>query len=197
MSKRIGIYAGTFDPVHAGHIAFALQAIETAKLDTIYFMPERQPRGKAGVEHFAHRVAMIKRAALPHPKFELLEQVEARFSVERTLPKLQKQFDGAELVFLFGSDVLPEMGSWPNVERFMKHCELVVGVRAEEDIYGLELLVASWLVQPKAITMFPSYAPSVSSSNIREALRRRQPSHGLLQSVSRYSDQNWLYISLS
>jgi cytidyltransferase-like protein len=62
--SRIGIYSGTFDPVHAGHMAFALQAMQEAKLDRLYFLPERRPRYKQGVEHFAHRVAMLERAIL-------------------------------------------------------------------------------------------------------------------------------------
>lgn len=41
--SRIGIYSGSFNPVHAGHIAFALQALESANLKTIYFLPERRP----------------------------------------------------------------------------------------------------------------------------------------------------------
>ena len=48
---RIGIYAGTFDPVHAGHVAFALQSLEAAKLDRVYFLPERRPRGKRQVKN--------------------------------------------------------------------------------------------------------------------------------------------------
>src|ERR1700712_538230 len=104
--SRIGIYAGTFHPVHAGHITFALQALEAAQLDMVYFMPERRPRHKQQVEHFAHRVAMITRAAKPYQYFDVLEFVDVNFSIERTLPALQQRFAGDELVFLFGSDVL-------------------------------------------------------------------------------------------
>src|SRR4051812_4657029 len=95
--KRIGIYAGTFDPVHSGHVSFALQALKAAELDKVYFLPERRPRNKQHVEHFGHRTAMLKRAAQPHSQFEVLEMVDISFSVERTLPKLQKQFEGDQL----------------------------------------------------------------------------------------------------
>ena len=72
MSKvRIGIFAGTFDPVHAGHIAFALQAAEIAKLDEVVFIPERRPLSKSSTEHFGHRVAMIRQAIMPHSKLAL------------------------------------------------------------------------------------------------------------------------------
>src|ERR1035438_181672 len=90
--KRIGIYSGTFNPIHTGHITFALQATTEASLDKIYFLPERKPRNKAQVEHFAHRVAMIKQAIRPHPKFNILELTDPSFSVKASLPKLQAIF---------------------------------------------------------------------------------------------------------
>ena len=194
---RIGIYAGTFDPVHAGHVTFALQAIQAAKLDKVYFLPERQPRSKQHVEHFGHRVAMLRRAAAPHPQFDVLELVDVNFSVERTLPRLQRQFVGSELVFLFGSDVLPGLPDWPKVERLLANHELVIGLRHQDDRDGAHRIIEAWPIQPKALTMFASYAPDVSSGRVREALRQRKPAAGLLTSVERYSDRHWLYVSLA
>src|SRR3982751_4027627 len=111
--SRIGIYAGTFDPVHAGHIAFALQAMERADLDSLCFLPERRARTKQGVEHFGHRVAMLRRATQPHPKFSVLELDDVSFTVERTLPALYKRFPQTQLIFLFGSDAVEQLPNWP------------------------------------------------------------------------------------
>ena len=195
-AQRIGIYAGTFDPVHAGHIAFALQALAAADLDKVYFLPERQPRGKQGVEHFAHRLAMIKLAVQPYPQFETLDLPDINFSVRRTLPRLKQRFNGAQLVFLFGSDVLPGLQTWPDVDRLLLETELVIGLRAEADRADLHRIVEAWPVQPKTLTMFASYAPDVSSGRVRRALGGHQPAKGLLRSVERYSDRNWLYVAL-
>jgi nicotinate-nucleotide adenylyltransferase len=194
--KRIGIYAGAFDPVHAGHIAFALQAMERAELDRIYFMPERRPCHKQGVEHFGHRMAMIERALKPHPKFGTVDLVDVHFSVPRTLPQLLKRFRGQQLVFLFGSDAVTTLPSWPNVERLLKSSELVIGVLGEAQLDDVKRLLAAWPLQPKALHLFESYAADVSSGRVREALRKRQPIRGLLTSVARYSNRHWLYISL-
>jgi nicotinate-nucleotide adenylyltransferase len=196
-SMRIGIYAGTFDPVHAGHVAFALQSLQAAQLDRVYFLPERRPRAKQQVEHFGHRVAMLNRALQPHPQCEVLELVDVSFSVQRTLPSLQQQFPGDELVFLFGSDVISGLADWPNVEQLLKACELVVGLRQNDDRAAIHQIVESWQAQPKAVTIFPSFAPHVSSGKIRQALREHQAADGVLKSVERYSDRNWLYVSLS
>lgn len=194
--SRIGIYSGTFDPVHAGHITFALQAMEAASLDRVYFLPERRPRAKQHVEHFGHRVAMLNRAIAPYPQFEVLEMVDVSFSVQRTLPELRRLFEGDELIFLFGSDVIPGLQNWPNVERFLTGAELVVGLRFQDDPAKARQIIEAWPYQPKTLTMFASYAPDVSSGGVREALRRRQPAKGLLRSVERYSNRHWLYVSL-
>lgn len=196
-AKRIGIYAGTFDPVHSGHITFALQAVQAARLDKVYFLPERRPRAKQHVEHFGHRVAMLRRAAAPYPQFEVLELVDVSFTVERTLPHLQRLFKNAELVFLFGSDILPRLQDWPKAELLLKSSELVIGLREQDNREELKRLIGSWRTPAKALTMFDSYAPEVSSGRVREALRRRKAAPGLLTSVERYSDRHWLYVSLT
>jgi len=195
--KRIGIYSGTFNPVHAGHIGFALQALQSAKLDIVYFMPERRPRHKQGVEHFGHRVAMLKAAVRPHPKLQVLETDDVSFTTQRTLPRLQKRFDGAQLVLLVGSDVVPHMASWPRIERLLLQTELVIGLRKDTpDKEALTSIMDTWLVKPTTVYI-DSQAPDVSSGRIREALRAGRYVKGLLRSVARYSDRHWLYVSLS
>lgn len=195
--QRVGIYAGTFNPVHAGHIAFALQSLKAAKLDRIYFMPERKPRYKIHVEHFGHRVAMLNRAVQPHPQFGVLEMVDISFSVEKTLPRLRKQFDDAELIFLFGSDAVRDLPDWPNAETLLANSELVVGLREQDNQPELSAEIASWPLSPRKLIMFNSYAPDVSAGRIREALRLRTSTRGLLSSVERYSNHHWLYVSLA
>jgi nicotinate-nucleotide adenylyltransferase len=195
--ERIGIYAGTFDPVHTGHVTFALQSLKAANLDKVYFLPERRPRDKQHVEHFGHRVAMLHRALAPHPQFEVLELVDVSFSVERTLPKLQRRFKDSELVFLFGSDVLPGLQAWPKAGRLLANNELVIGLRHQDNRGSMRHIIEAWPTQPKTLTMFDSYAPDISSGRVREALRQRKPARGLLTSVERYSDRHWLYVSLA
>jgi nicotinate-nucleotide adenylyltransferase len=196
--SRVGIYAGTFNPVHSGHVAFALQAMDAAGLDQVYFLPERQPRGKQQVEHFGHRVGMLERALKPHPRLKVLELVDANFSIGRTLPELRRRFADSELVFLFGSDVVPAIAGWPNAARFLEDLELIVGIRSRDNREDLKRIVEAWRPRPRSVTMFDSHAPDVSSGIIREALRKgKSTTPGLLASVERYSDRHWLYVSLS
>lgn len=195
--KRIGIYAGTFDPVHTGHIVFALQAVERANLDAVYFLPERKPRHKQGVEHFGHRVAMLKKAILPHPRFEVLEVDDVSFTIRRTLPALNQKFPHSELVFLFGSDAVLQLPSWEYSDKLLANNELAISIRSSDAINTIQAAVSGWQVLPKTLHIFDSSAPEIASSNIREALRSNQDAPGALSSVKRYSNQNWLYVSMS
>jgi nicotinate-nucleotide adenylyltransferase len=196
-AQRIGIYSGTFNPVHAGHIAFALQAMKAAKLDRLYFLPERRPRRKKHVEHFGHRVAMLKQAVKPYARFDVLEMDDVSFTVKRTLPHLEVMFPDSQLVFLVGSDVAEHMGQWQQLDRLFATSEILVGIRDMHDAEHLQRIIAGWKVKPLDAHIIESHAAKVSSKEIREALRTKTTAAGILSSVARYSDKNWLYISLA
>ncbi len=192
---RIGIYAGAFDPIHVGHLAFALQALQSAKLDQVIFLPERRPRSKPGVEHYAHRVAMIKKALKPHPDLAVMEMVDRHFSVQRTLPQLLALFPQDQLVFLMGSDTVLTLPDWPYADRLLAAGELVVGVRSEHQHAEVVASLQDWPTRRADLTIVNSFAPDISSARIRQALRANQYTKGLLASVSRYARQEWLYVS--
>jgi nicotinate-nucleotide adenylyltransferase len=183
--------------VHAGHITFALQAIEHANLDEVMFLPERQPRFKTEVEHFGHRVGMLNRAVRPHRKLSVLELTDRHFSVTRTLSQLQRKYPGAQLVFLVGSDILAQLPMWPEAERLLLASELVVGVRGEASLKQVEAQVRALPCAPLDSHVLRSQVAAASSGQIRAALCRRISAVGCLPSVQRYASQNWLYVSVN
>ncbi|MFZ1248902.1 MAG: nicotinate (nicotinamide) nucleotide adenylyltransferase [Candidatus Saccharimonadales bacterium] len=191
---RIGIYAGTFDPVHAGHISFALQAASAARLDELYFIPERRPRGKHQVSHFAHRVAMLRRATKHHPTLKVLEVEDKTFSVAHTLPRLRQRFSGATLVFICGSDVVLGMSHWPQLDQLFATTELCVGRRSRHSSQQIEQALKELCSQPRQTYVIESYSPKISSSKVRQAFREGRLGHGLLASVKAYATKEWLYL---
>lgn len=191
---RVGIYSGTFDPVHTGHIAFALQAAEAANLDMVCLMPERQPRGKDHVTHYAHRVAMIRRATRPYQQLIVLESEDKSFSIAHTWPRLTEEFAHCEIVYICGSDVLKHMGKWPHVEQLLSRAELCVGRRKQDSVREVQQALASLPVPPLRSTCIDSLAPTISSSTIRNALSEHRSVRGLLASVRDYAKREWLYI---
>lgn len=142
--KRVGVFSGTFDPVHVGHVSFALGALQQAKLDKVVFLPERSPRGKVGVGDFDHRVAMLRLAARQSDKLDVLVLHDKQFTVAHTLPKLQRQFGDAQLVLLCGSDVVRTFSfRWPGLETLLSHVDLAIGLRAGELRSEVKTLLAS------------------------------------------------------
>ena len=181
---RIGIYSGTFNPVHAGHIGFALQAISAGRLDAVYFLPERRPRRKSGVEHYAHRVAMLQKACRPHPQLDVLELPDTQFSIAKTWPRLRQRWPQADIYMLMGSDVALHVPEWPGAKAFLPAVTVVVGRRTGSDTPS---------ISSRQLTI-DSYAPQVSATLIRQALRSQKTNApGMLQSVRRYAIQHWLY----
>ncbi len=196
VEERVGIFAGTFDPVHAGHISFALQAIADAKLGRVVFLPERWPRFKAPKEHYAHRVAMIKHAIRPYQNMSVLELPDKNFTIKRTLPSLKKKLKSDTLIMLIGSDVLLNMPEWSNFDVLMNDTELVIGTRADDVPRDIKKTIKTWEFQPRKLFIIKSQDPHISSTKVRGAIAKQAQTHGLLQSVQSYAKANWLYVSI-
>lgn len=194
--SRIGIYSGSFDPVHKGHISFALSALNDARLDAVYFVVESLPRHKPGITHYAHRVAMLKLATRAHPNLYVLELPDKRFSVASTLPRLQTTFKGDMLCMLLGSDVLVHLASWPLAEELLTHVGLVVGLRSSTSIdHALSLATA--MPKPlKELHIIESLEPTMASRQIRQSFRSGHSSQAVLPSVTAYIKKHWLYVSV-
>lgn len=196
---RVGIFSGTFDPVHAGHIAFALAAAEQAGLSRVYFMPEQLPRRKQGVTHYAHRLAMLRLALKPYQKLDLLELPDRQFSVRSSWPRLKKQLAGAgEIYMLIGSDMLNMLHGadaaqqWPGYEQLLAETRLIVGVRSEFDSSKTAKLLAE-LTNDGQIAK--TDWPHVLSSSIRNALLGGGQHSDLLGTLKGYARRHWLYAS--
>jgi nicotinate (nicotinamide) nucleotide adenylyltransferase len=131
--RRIGIFSGTFDPVHQGHVAFCQAAIEHAKLDKVVLLPEAEPRDKTGVTPLAKRHTMLELALETLPKLEVLSLPSRQFSVEDTLPKLRKHFPKEALALLVGSDVARTFTfRWPGLRQLLEEMEVIVGLRQQD-----------------------------------------------------------------
>lgn len=197
MSKRIGIFSGVFDPVHNGHVSFALESLKQAKLDEVYFLVEAQPRRKDGVTHLAHRIAMVKLAIEPHPELNLLDLPDKQFSVAKTMPRLKQHFAGSTLVYLSGSDMLEHMPHWQLIDQMFSQMGLIVGLRQSSDIGQAQKLVKNLPAQPAELHIINSPNPTASSQQIRQAFIKGNKTDWLPASVQDYIKANWLYVAPS
>ena len=142
--QKIGIYSGTFDPVHVGHVAFALQAAKILQLKGVYFLPEPQPREKNNITPLPQRVEMLQLALDQHQQLHVLAPPDQQFTVAHTLPYIRQQFVGYDLVYLCGSDVVRTFTyRWEGLADLLATTELVVGLRGGDTAADVRKIIES------------------------------------------------------
>jgi nicotinate-nucleotide adenylyltransferase len=143
---RIGVFGGTFDPIHLGHLRLAEEARESFDLRTVYFIPSANPphKGSASVSQAHHRLNMVEMAVADNPGFEVSDlecrRAAASYSVE-TLQNLHAEMGGqAELYFLVGLDAFQEIHTWHEYKRLFDLSHWVVFQRPGAGSMGKEAL---------------------------------------------------------
>jgi nicotinate-nucleotide adenylyltransferase len=127
---RLGLFGGTFDPIHLGHLILAEGCRESCELDRVWFVVAGQPPHKpGGPTAVGHRLEMVRIAVAGHPAFEVSE-IEAQrpgphYSVE-TLEAVHRERPEDELFFLIGADSLMDLPFWRQPERILELATLVV-----------------------------------------------------------------------
>jgi nicotinate-nucleotide adenylyltransferase len=145
---RVGIFGGTFDPVHLGHLILAEQCREQAKLDQVLFVPAALPPHKRAqpLTPFAQRVEMLTLAISGHPAFRVEEMEKDRagpsFTVD-TLTQLHAARPDDELCFILGSDSVHDLPLWYQPRRILELATLLVVARADWPVFSAQEVKAS------------------------------------------------------
>jgi nicotinate-nucleotide adenylyltransferase len=128
---RMGVFGGTFDPVHVGHLTMAEQCREQARLDQVRFIPAARPPHKLDqtVSSFADRIEMLRLAVAGHPSF-VIDDLEAErpgpsFTVD-TLEALAARYAGTEFALIVGGDCLGDLPGWREPGRILELAELLI-----------------------------------------------------------------------
>ena len=144
---NIGLFGGTFDPIHRGHIALAQRGLERCKLNRIYFVPANIPphKQRQPLTPFVHRFAMLALATAQEKAFipSLLEAPEEPAPASRkrasprkpnytidTVRRLKQSFKNSDRLFLLiGIDAFAEIAQWHQAEALFRECEFIVASR--------------------------------------------------------------------
>jgi len=135
--RRIGIYGGTFDPVHNGHLEVARQVQKLFELDQVMFVPAWVPPHKrnAKITSAFHRFAMLALATGQDQNLHLstveLDAPDFPYAVE-TIERMKK--DSARLFFMIGADSWAEIPTWHEWRRLLQLCDLIVTTRPGYEI---------------------------------------------------------------
>ena len=114
--KRVGVFGGSFDPVHNAHVALATLALAELRLDEVRWIPVGQPSQKTRkLSPAADREAMVRLALTAEPRF-VVDRIELRrrglsYTLD-TVRALNRLYPGARFVWLMGSDILPQLVDW-------------------------------------------------------------------------------------
>ncbi len=127
---RIGIFGGTFNPIHYGHLRAAEEACEAAGLDRIFFIPAGAPPLKScDVAEARHRLAMTRQATRGNRCFRVLDiecmKAGTSYTVE-TLARLRQQHPKAELFFMLGIDAFLDIPNWRDPEAILSLTNFII-----------------------------------------------------------------------
>src|SRR5262249_44015799 len=145
---RVGVFGGTFDPVHIAHLILAEQCRDQAKLDQVLFIPAPAPPHKQRkvLTPFAQRVEMLSLAISGQPAFRIDELEKDRagpsYTVD-TLTQLHQTHPGNEWCFILGSDSVRDLPVWYQPRRILELATLLVVARADYPTFSEEELRAA------------------------------------------------------
>ena len=202
---KIGIYGGTFNPPHLGHMAAARTAVDALKLDKLLLMPAAVPPHKTLPENTpdqAHRLAMVEQMAdaLEMPgvvEVSTLElEREGKSYTSDTLEELHRRYPGAELWLLMGTDMFLTLHQWHDAKTILRLAKICAFGRTDQDGEAVfapqrEFLKKEYHAQTATITL-PGLV-DVSSTQLRELLQRGRGAEYLLPAVYGYILMNKLY----
>ncbi len=131
MTARIGVFGGSFDPVHHGHLAIALAALESLPLDRVLFVPARRSplKDHAPAASAADRLAMLERATADEPRFAVSRVELDRPEPSYTVDTLEGLASDGRLFLILGADAADELGRWRRPERIRDLATIVVARR--------------------------------------------------------------------
>ncbi len=173
---RVGIFGGSFNPVHRGHIHLADAAASELNLDRIIFVPSSQNplKKKEDLLPVSVRLRALKIATKCRPSFSVSIREITKKGPSYTVDTLRffkrKYGKAATLYFLTGADVLETINRWRSVDEIFGLCRFVVMTRPGYPIRNL----------PKAALRMPFNALPLSSSDIRQRLKLGQDIKGLV-----------------
>jgi nicotinate-nucleotide adenylyltransferase len=143
---RIGLYGGSFDPVHQGHLIAAECCREQARLDEVLFLPAAVPPHKQDrpLAEAAHRVEMLKLAIGGHPAFAVstdeIDRGGVSYTVD-TLVRLEAAHPADELLLILGPDALADLPTWREPATILARAEIIAVER--EGVDDISAIVAT------------------------------------------------------
>jgi len=198
--KKIGIFGGTFNPIHLAHLMIAETAIEAAGLEEVLFIPSgcSYMKDPAEIVSNKHRVRMTGLALEDNPRFALstieIDREGNSYTCE-TLMELKEKYPEQEYYLIIGADNLFTIEEWKNPQQIFDNCKVLAAVRGAKKTADMEKQVAYLEEKFGAkIELLPIKHIDISSSMIREKIESQKSVRYIVpEKVRQYIIKNKLY----
>ena len=202
--KRIGIFGGTFNPIHMGHMIMAEKVCQQHHLSKILFMPAYIPPHKYvnDLAEAHHRYQMIKAAISGKSKFEVSDLEIKREGKSYTIDTVQEILDhygkDCEVFLIMGADSLNELELWKNIKRLSQLCHFVIvnrpGFKTEASTRLVEIIGSNNILDMERLRVEINPV-GISSTDIRKRLNDGVQIKDLVpECVEGYIKEHSLYI---
>lgn len=194
-----GVFGGTFDPPHTGHLILAELARSALRLSEVVFIPAARPPHKLDEEFTdaSHRLEMTRCAIADNERFSLstieLERDGPSYTVDTLRQLRQKWGETVDIYFIIGADSLVDFPTWHKPAEILKMCRLAVVRRPDVDI-EFEALEAKLPGIEDRTYFVPAPLIEISSTNIRERVAADRSIRYLVpRAVEQYIYEHGLY----
>jgi nicotinate-nucleotide adenylyltransferase len=199
---RFGIFGGTFDPPHVGHLILAMEAYDQLGLEKVLWVLTPDPPHKVGkqIAPIDLRLKMVIESIGKDPSFELsridLDRPGPHYVLE-TMKLLHAQFPQAELVFLMGGDSLRDLPTWRQPHEFMNACDRLGVMHRVGDSIDLRELEQKLPGITQKVEFMAAPILEISSNMIRQLISQGKPyRYYLLPGVYEIIKNEHLYLKL-
>ena len=196
---RLGIFGGTFDPPHLGHLILASEAAEKLRLDRVLWVitPDPPHKPTSIVSPLAMRLELLQAALQDEPLFEVsrvdLDRPGPQYAVD-TLRLLAEQYPGSPLYYLIGGDSLHDLPAWYAPERLIAFTAGIGVMRRPGDRVNLERLEERLPGISAKLCFIDAPLLEISSRDLRERIRSGRPArHFLPEAVWNLISKNRFY----
>ncbi|MEI7499239.1 MAG: nicotinate (nicotinamide) nucleotide adenylyltransferase [Bacteroidota bacterium] len=189
--SKTGLFFGSFNPIHLGHLMIASFMAEYTDLDQVWFVvsPHNPLKEKSTLLADHHRLAMVNLAIEEEPRFRSsnieFKLPQPSYSID-TLTYLSEKFPGKEFVLIAGSDILPTFHKWKNYEELLRQYCIYLYPRPETEVSQFD--------RHPSITRVDAPLITISSSFIRKAIRDGKNMRNFLpEKVWKYIEEMHFY----